>query len=42
MFHLACGEATITLEDVEVLMGLPTRGMPVTRRTSREDARILC
>ncbi|CAN1750196.1 Serine/threonine-protein phosphatase 7 long form homolog [Linum perenne] len=27
-FHLLQGEATITLEDVEVLTGLPTRGRP--------------
>ncbi|CAN1832677.1 Protein MAIN-LIKE 2 [Linum perenne] len=27
-FHLVQGEATITLEDVEVLIGLPTRGLP--------------
>ncbi|CAN1129482.1 Protein MAIN-LIKE 2 [Linum perenne] len=29
-FHLLQGEATITLEDVEVLTGLPTRGRPVS------------
>ncbi|CAN1292039.1 Protein MAIN-LIKE 2 [Linum perenne] len=28
-FHLVTGEATITLEDVEVLTGLPTTGRPV-------------
>ncbi|CAN1159822.1 Protein MAIN-LIKE 2 [Linum perenne] len=28
-FHLVQGEATITLEDVEVLTGLPTRGLHV-------------
>ncbi|CAN1323175.1 Serine/threonine-protein phosphatase 7 long form homolog, partial [Linum perenne] len=28
-FHLVQGEATITLEDVEVLTGLPTQGLPV-------------
>ncbi|CAN1813344.1 Serine/threonine-protein phosphatase 7 long form homolog, partial [Linum perenne] len=28
-FHLVPGEATITLEDVEVLTGLPTTGRPV-------------
>ncbi|CAN1164177.1 Protein MAIN-LIKE 1 [Linum perenne] len=27
-FHLVAGEATITLEDVEVLTGLPTTGSP--------------
>ncbi|CAN1145423.1 Protein MAIN-LIKE 2 [Linum perenne] len=29
-FHLVPGEATITLEDVEVLTGLPTTGRPLT------------
>ncbi|CAN1162425.1 Serine/threonine-protein phosphatase 7 long form homolog [Linum perenne] len=29
-FHLIQGEATITLHDVEVLTGLPTRGLPIT------------
>lgn len=29
-FHLPIGESTITLQDVEVLMGLPTLGSPVT------------
>ncbi|CAN1305349.1 Serine/threonine-protein phosphatase 7 long form homolog, partial [Linum perenne] len=29
-FHLLQGEATITLEDVEVLTDLPTRGRPVS------------
>ncbi|CAN1787602.1 Protein MAIN-LIKE 1 [Linum perenne] len=28
-FHLVAGEATITLEDVEVLTGLPTTGSPL-------------
>ncbi|CAN1122511.1 Protein MAIN-LIKE 2 [Linum perenne] len=28
-FHLVPGEATITLEDVEVLIGLPTMGRPL-------------
>ncbi|WVZ85625.1 hypothetical protein U9M48_032527, partial [Paspalum notatum var. saurae] len=29
-FHLPCGEMTITLEDVAMLLGLPIRGQPVT------------
>ncbi|XP_071723719.1 serine/threonine-protein phosphatase 7 long form homolog [Rutidosis leptorrhynchoides] len=33
-FHLCVGEATITLEDVEVLLGLRTDGLPVTGRES--------
>ncbi|CAN1762242.1 Protein MAIN-LIKE 2, partial [Linum perenne] len=28
-FHLVQGEATITLEDVDILTGLPTQGLPV-------------
>ncbi|CAN1776944.1 Serine/threonine-protein phosphatase 7 long form homolog [Linum perenne] len=34
-FHLIQGEATITLEDVEVLTGLPTDGVPVTVAVDR-------
>ncbi|CAN1767996.1 Serine/threonine-protein phosphatase 7 long form homolog [Linum perenne] len=33
-FHLLQGEATITLEDVEVLTGLPTRGRPASVKIS--------
>ncbi|XP_057961052.1 serine/threonine-protein phosphatase 7 long form homolog isoform X2 [Malania oleifera] len=33
-FHLPHGEATITLEDVAVLFGLPIDGKPVTGRTA--------
>lgn len=29
-FHLSCGEATVTLEDVALLWGLPVDGVPVT------------
>lgn len=32
-FHLACGEATITLEDVAYIYGLPINGRVVTGRT---------
>ncbi|CAN1325738.1 Serine/threonine-protein phosphatase 7 long form homolog [Linum perenne] len=34
-FHLIQGETTITLEDVEVLTGLPTDGVPVTVAVDR-------
>ncbi|CAN1177312.1 Serine/threonine-protein phosphatase 7 long form homolog [Linum perenne] len=34
-FHLVPGEATITLEDVEVLTGLPTTGLPYIRGPTR-------
>ncbi|CAN1178178.1 hypothetical protein LINPERHAP2_LOCUS33527 [Linum perenne] len=32
----------ITLEDVEVLTGLPTRGLPVTGRTNRRSVARIC
>ncbi|GFP94545.1 serine/threonine-protein phosphatase 7 long form homolog [Phtheirospermum japonicum] len=28
-FHLPCGEATVTLQDVAIIWGLPVRGRPV-------------
>jgi hypothetical protein len=31
-FHLLCGEMTVTLEDVAMILGLPIRGRPVTDR----------
>ncbi|CAN1793286.1 Protein MAIN-LIKE 2 [Linum perenne] len=36
------GEATITLEDVEVLTGLPTRGHPVSVSYDGRDAAVIC
>ncbi|XP_071722019.1 serine/threonine-protein phosphatase 7 long form homolog [Rutidosis leptorrhynchoides] len=36
-FHFSVGEATITLEDVEVLLGLRVDGLPVTGRESYPD-----
>ncbi|XP_057723916.1 serine/threonine-protein phosphatase 7 long form homolog [Arachis stenosperma] len=32
-FHLPIGECTVTLEDVAVILGLPTNGLPVTGMT---------
>src|SRR5438105_5495974 len=31
-FHLPCGEMTITLQDVTMILGLPIRGRAVTGR----------
>ncbi|CAN1122337.1 Protein MAIN-LIKE 2, partial [Linum perenne] len=41
-FHLIQGEATITLEDVEVLTGLPTDGVPVTVAVDRRPLGVIC
>ncbi|CAN1157693.1 Protein MAIN-LIKE 2 [Linum perenne] len=41
-FHLIPGEATITLEDVEVLTGLPIDGVPVTVAVDRRDPGVIC
>ncbi|RYR40169.1 serine/threonine-protein phosphatase 7 long form homolog [Arachis hypogaea] len=30
-FHLPVGECAVTLEDVAIILGLPTNGLPVTR-----------
>ncbi|CAN1219562.1 Serine/threonine-protein phosphatase 7 long form homolog, partial [Linum perenne] len=40
-FHLIQGEATITLEDVEVLTSLPTDGVPVTVAVDRRSLMIV-
>ncbi|CAN1145995.1 Protein transport protein Sec61 subunit beta [Linum perenne] len=40
--HLLQGEATITLEDVEVLTGLPTRGRPVSVGYDDRAADVIC
>ncbi|CAN1314124.1 Protein MAIN-LIKE 2 [Linum perenne] len=42
MFHLLQGEATITLEDVEVLTGLPTRGRPVSVGYDARATVVIC
>ncbi|CAN1310364.1 Protein MAIN-LIKE 2, partial [Linum perenne] len=41
-FHLIQGEATITLEDVDVLTRLPTRGLPVTVAPDRRSTSEIC
>ncbi|CAN1182944.1 Serine/threonine-protein phosphatase 7 long form homolog, partial [Linum perenne] len=41
-FHLIQGEATITLEDVEVLTGLLTRGLPLTTHPERRTLSAIC
>ncbi|CAN1152577.1 Protein MAIN-LIKE 2, partial [Linum perenne] len=41
-FHLIQGEATITLEDVEVLTGLPTDGVPVIVAVDRRPPGAIC
>ncbi|CAN1243026.1 Protein MAIN-LIKE 2, partial [Linum perenne] len=41
-FHILQGEVTITLEDVEVLTGLPTRGLPVSVGYDGRDANVIC
>ncbi|CAN1760442.1 Serine/threonine-protein phosphatase 7 long form homolog [Linum perenne] len=40
--HLIQGEATIILEDVEVLTGLPNRGLPVTVAPDRCSRSEIC
>ncbi|CAN1178506.1 Serine/threonine-protein phosphatase 7 long form homolog [Linum perenne] len=41
-FHLLQGEATITLEDVEVLTGLPTRGHSVSVGYDARASDVIC
>jgi hypothetical protein len=33
-FHLPCGESTVTLQDVSMILGLPINGAPVSRMVS--------
>ena len=35
-FHLPCGEMTVTLEDVAMILGVKIRGFPVTGDTESE------
>ncbi|KAH7851076.1 hypothetical protein Vadar_006998 [Vaccinium darrowii] len=41
-FHLRPGEMTVTLQDVEVILGLPVEGEAVTRSTNLKDIDQLC
>ncbi|CAN1126478.1 Serine/threonine-protein phosphatase 7 long form homolog, partial [Linum perenne] len=41
-FHLVSGEATITLEDVEILTGLPTQGLPVLVAPDKRSTSAIC
>jgi hypothetical protein len=34
-FHLLCGEITVTLQDVTMILGLPIDGTPVSGMVSR-------
>jgi hypothetical protein len=34
MFHLPCGETTVMLQDVTMILGLPIDGTPVSRTVS--------
>jgi hypothetical protein len=34
MFHLQCGETTVTLQDIAMILGLPIDGTPVSRTVS--------
>ena len=37
LFHLPHGEMTITLQDMEVIMGLPVNGLPMVGFTRMDD-----
>ena len=41
-FHLPHGEMTITLQDMEVIMGVPVDGLPVVGFTRMDDWGNLC
>nr|XP_023892649.1 serine/threonine-protein phosphatase 7 long form homolog [Quercus suber] len=41
-FHLSHGEMTITLQDMEVIMGVPVDGLPVVEYTDRNDWAHFC
>ncbi|MBA0667479.1 hypothetical protein Goklo_000554 [Gossypium klotzschianum] len=41
-FHLPCGECTITLEDVNLQLGLPVDGYTVTESVQSSDWGAVC
>ncbi|KAG8493623.1 hypothetical protein CXB51_011756 [Gossypium anomalum] len=41
-FHLPCGEYTITLEDIQLQLGLPVDGVAVTRSVQSADWGAIC
>ncbi|MFQ6656900.1 hypothetical protein Gotur_026812 [Gossypium turneri] len=41
-FHLPCGECTITLEDVNMQLGLPVDGYPVTGSVQSANWGAIC
>ncbi|MBA0667280.1 hypothetical protein Goklo_000387, partial [Gossypium klotzschianum] len=41
-FHLPCGECTITLEDVQLQLGLPVDGSALTRFVQSDDWGAVC
>ncbi|MFQ6646274.1 hypothetical protein Gotur_018897 [Gossypium turneri] len=41
-FHLPCGECTITLEDIQLQLGLPVDGSVLTRSTLSADWEAIC
>ncbi|XP_075636640.1 serine/threonine-protein phosphatase 7 long form homolog [Castanea sativa] len=41
-FHLPHGEMTITLQDIEVIMGVPVHGLPVVGFTHMDNWRDFC
>ncbi|MBA0780348.1 hypothetical protein Gotri_004460 [Gossypium trilobum] len=41
-FHIPCGECTITLEDMQLQLGLPVDGSVLTRSTLSADWGAIC
>ncbi|KAG8488811.1 hypothetical protein CXB51_016813 [Gossypium anomalum] len=42
IFHLSCGECTITLEDVQLQLGLSVDGSALTRSVQSADWGVVC